>query len=135
MIITFSQYCFGTGGNKLTNKYEMFCHEYVNNGFNATDAYLVINPKSTRANAANTGYRLLQREDVASYVKELCDIKFKALDITGDKIVTKLAEIAFSPKGDEYYGASAQLKALEQLLKVYSLEQKNADKVIKIELK
>ena len=55
----------------LTPKQEAFCREYIANGGNATQAYLTAYDSKSPVSAAQEGYRLLQSEDIQSYLKSL----------------------------------------------------------------
>lgn len=119
----------------MTKAQEAFCYEYLANGFNATQAYYKAYPEAKTYNTASTmSSKLLKKPEIKSFIDKLVSERFEALNINSEKIINKLAEIAFSPKGDEYYSAQAQLKALETLTKVYSLESRQEDKVIEVKL-
>lgn len=55
----------------LTPKQEAFCREYITNGGNATQAYLTAYDSKSPVSAAQEGYRLLQSDDIQTYIKSL----------------------------------------------------------------
>lgn len=57
--------------NKLTIKQTNFCHEYLKNGGNGTQAYLTVyNSKSDTA-AKHEASKLLKRDDITDYIQTL----------------------------------------------------------------
>lgn len=102
--------------NGLTKKEKAFCEEYVINGGSATKAYLIAYDCAPNT-ASTSGWKVLKREGVKEYIAELQKEAFAAACISAERVALKLADIAFSEKGDENYNASAQLKALDLLQK------------------
>lgn len=102
--------------NGLTKKEKAFCEEYVINGGSATKAYLTAY-ECAPSTASTAGWKLLKRDGVKEYIAELQKEAFAAACISAERVALKLADIAFSEKGDENYNASAQLKALDLLQK------------------
>lgn len=58
-------------GVKRTLKERLFIDAYIKNGGNATEAYMVVCPKTERRTAREMGYRLLTKVDIS--VTELLD--------------------------------------------------------------
>jgi len=56
---------------KRTIKERKFVNAYIKNGGNATEAYLVVNPKAKRSSAGELGYRMLKNVEIS--VPELLD--------------------------------------------------------------
>lgn len=56
---------------KRTLREKKFIKAYIENGGNATEAYLTVNSNVTRQNAREYGYRMLQKVDIS--VTELLD--------------------------------------------------------------
>lgn len=105
----------------LTRKEKTFCEEYVKTG-SATAAYqTAYNCAYTTANAQ--GYRMLRKDGIKDYIKELQKAEFEGACITAERVGLKLAEIAFAAKDDEQYTPTAQLKALDLLSKQLGLQQ------------
>ena len=105
----------------LTRKEKNFCEEYVRCG-SATAAYqAAYNCAYTTANAQ--GYRMLRKDGIKDYIKELQKAEFEGACITAERVGLKLAEIAFAAKDDEQYTPTAQLKALDLLSKQLGLQQ------------
>ena len=55
----------------LTEKMKAFCREYVANGGNCTDAYLVAYDTESKTTASREGSLLLKREDISQYIHTL----------------------------------------------------------------
>lgn len=98
----------------LSEQQIAFCYEYIKQGYNATKAYKIIYPN---CNCNPNVNRVLKNPKIREKIAEIRKDKMTELMIDADRIDEKLAEIAFSPKGDEYYNAAAQLKALSDLSK------------------
>ena len=110
----------------LTAKEKRFCEEYITNGYNATKAYLAAyDCEYTTANGQ--GYRVLKKPEVKEYIEELQKVAFSNACITAERVALKLAEIAFSEKGDSDYNASAQLKALDLIQKQLGLQTQRVE--------
>lgn len=57
--------------NKLTIKQSNFCHEYIKNGGNGTQAYLTVYNSKSEAAAKQEASKLLKRDDVTEYIQTL----------------------------------------------------------------
>ena len=55
----------------LTEKMKSFCREYMKNGGNGTQAYLVAYDTDNAVVASRESYVLLKRDDIADYIKTL----------------------------------------------------------------
>ena len=55
----------------LTEKMKDFCKEYINNGYNATQAYLTAYNGNSENAARIEGSKLLQRDEVSEYIQAL----------------------------------------------------------------
>ena len=109
----------------LTRKEKIFCEEYVKTG-SATAAYqTAYNCAYTTANAQ--GYKMLRKDGIKDYIKELQKAEFEGACITAERVGLKLAEIAFAAKGDEDYNTSAQLRALDLLQKQMGLQHQKIE--------
>lgn len=115
---------------KLTPRQKAFAEEYVMNGYNATQAYLKAyncSEKTARACCVDN----LKRQNVKDYIWALQKQAFEANCINAERVALKLAEIAFSSKGDEYYNSNAQLKALDLLQKQLGLQTQKLEADVK----
>ena len=106
----------------LNEKQRRFCELYVSNGYKQIDAYQEAYGLDNRDSAQVNACRILKNEKVREYIKELQKEAFEAQCINAERVATKLAEIAFAQKGDEYYTAPNQLKALDLLQKQLGLQ-------------
>lgn len=111
---------------ELTRKERNFCEEYVRNGGNASRAYFFAY-ETTIENARKEYCKVFRKPRVKEYIKALQQAEFEAACINAERIGLKLAEIAFADKGDDYYGATAQLKALDLLQKQLGLQTQKVE--------
>ena len=121
----------------LTEIQEDFCLQYVANGYHVAEAYAAAHPDSTMKSAQNSGYRYMKIPEVKQRIEELRKEKLDALSIDADRVLEKLAEIAFAQKGDKDYRSSDQLKALQLMIQSLGLEKKksnNENDTIEIEV-
>lgn len=110
----------------MTKKEKMFCEEYVANGGNASQAYYAVYD-TTKENARKLYCKVMKKPEVKEYIKALQKAEFEAACINAERVGLKLAEIAFAAKGDEYYPATAQLKALDLLQKQLGLQTQKVE--------
>lgn len=121
----------------LTGNEELFCQEYIRNGYNATQAYLTVyDCEYTTANGR--AHTILKKPEAKAYVYKLQQEAFEQKAINAERIALRLAEIAFAEKTDPNYNASAQLKALDLLQKQLGLQnqkiQADLDSTVKISI-
>lgn len=110
----------------LTKKEKAFCEEYVANGCNASQAYCSVYECSIE-DARKRYCKTFRKPEVKDYISALQKEAFDAACINAERVALKLAEIAFSPKDDEYYGATAQLKALDLIQKQLGLQHQKLE--------
>lgn len=121
----------------MNKQQEDFCYYYCGN-YNAAEAYRKaynLDEKDSIRTAQNGACKLLKREDVKELVRQIRKDKIEALQIDADRVTEKLAEIAFSEKGDEYYRSIDQLKALSLLADCLGMKEKKVEvkqEVIKV---
>lgn len=108
----------------MTMKNEEFCLEYCANGYNGTNAYKKVYGTPTDTVAGANATRLLAKQEIQNRIKEIRKNKLIQMQIDADRITEKLAEIAFTEKGDQYYKSQDQLKALDLLAKAFGLTNK-----------
>ena len=111
---------------ELTKKQEEFCAEYVRNGYNATQAYKTVYGCAD-CTASSQACKCLKKANILERVRAIQKEQFEAACITAERVGKKLAEIAFSSKGDRYYNSQAQIKALDLLQKQLGLQQQKID--------
>lgn len=110
----------------LTKKEKAFCEEYANNGYNASRAYQLVYECSIE-DARKRYCKTFRKQEVKDYIKELQRESFERACITAERVALKLGEIAFTGKGDDYYNAQAQLKALDLLQKQLGLQKQHLE--------
>lgn len=111
----------------LTKKEKEFCEEYVRNGCNASRAYFHAYDTLTIESARKGYCKVFRKPEVKAYIAALQKEAFEAACINAERVALKLGEIAFSEKGDEYYNATAQLKALDLIQKQLGLQQQRIE--------
>lgn len=84
---------------KLRIQQEMFCINYVTD-FNATQA--AIDAGYSKDSAAEQASRLLTNVNVQHKISELVAHKIKAVNVTSQRVVSELHEIAFSDFREAY---------------------------------
>lgn len=120
--------------DRLTKKERAFCEEFVANGGNASRAYFAAYDCPSMENARKAYCKVFRKERVKAYIKELQKEAFENACINAERVALKLADIAFAGKGDEYYQASSQLKALDLLQKQLGLQTQKVEADISTEL-
>jgi phage terminase small subunit len=90
----------------LTPAQRTFVLVYIANGFNATGAYLSAHPNVTGNTARTEGARTLANPDVKRAIDRHIEKRWKALHMTGDEVLGRLAldaradiRLAFDAKG------------------------------------
>lgn len=111
----------------LTKKEKAFCEEYVANGCNASRAYFAAYDTSSIENARKAYCKVFRKPEVKAYIAALQKEAFEAACINAERVALKLSDIAFAERGDDYYTASSQLKALDLLQKQLGLQTQKVE--------
>jgi len=112
----------------LTAKQKLFCENYVSNGYKLVQAYMdAFGASYEVANAEQ--WKLMKKEPIKSYIKELQHERFEALHISADKIAAELNRIAFF---DEDASNSDKMRALELLQKQMGLQTQKVDAKVEV---
>ena len=107
----------------MTSQQRQFCENYLANGYNATKAYFDAFPNASKNNPKPSyPFRLLKDPEIKKYIDSRKQEIYDSLNIDAERIAQELADMAFAVKGDEVYGASVKLKALELLQKQFGLQ-------------
>lgn len=101
---------------------KVFVEEYLSNGFVAAQAYKVAYPNSK---SGRNAYRVMKRDRVKKEIEQRLSEELGDAELFTAKILSKLHDIAFADKTDEYYSAASQLKAIDLLQKQLGLQTKN----------
>ena len=98
----------------VAKRQEKFCLEYVFNGNNGTQAYLVTQPKVKTTSAATESWRLLRNVEIQQRISEL-RVEHHQLLLTGHKeLLQEAAGLAmFDPAN--MFGEDGQLLALHEM--------------------
>ena len=111
----------------LNEKQRRFCELYVSNGYKQTEAYQEAYGLDSKDSAKVNASRILKNQKIREYITQLQKEAFKAQCINAERVATKLAEIAFAQKDDQYYTAPNQLKALDLLQKQLGLQNQKIE--------
>lgn len=103
---------------QLKPQHQVFINEYLTNGYNMTQAYMVAYPDASYATASRNGHRLMKTQRIKDAVAQEIELRVGTKEELKRKITLKLAEMAFSSKDDENYPYAAQTKALDMLNKM-----------------
>lgn len=90
-------------GKKLTTKQENFVREYLVD-LNATQA--AIRAGYSKATAYSTGHENLKKPEIARRIKEVIDARQEKTEITAERVLKELANIAFSNVDDFFESVS-----------------------------
>ena len=110
----------------LTKKEKAFCEEYVNNGYNSSQAYCKVYECSIE-DARKRYCKTFRKPEVKEYIAALQKEAFAAAAISAERVALKLSDIAFAEKNDDVYIITAQLKALELLQKQMGLQKQTIE--------
>ncbi len=117
----------------LTKKEQAFCENYIANGYNASRAFQ--EAYNCPIEDARKRYcKTFRKPEIKAYIAALQKEAFERASINAERIALKLGEIAFADKEDEYYSASAQLKALDLLQKQLGLQTQKIEAEIQQEI-
>jgi len=98
----------------LPPKHEAFCHAYIANGMNATQAAAEVGYSAKTARVQ--GARLLTYAAIQARIRELLEPKLRKWDLTADRVLAEVAKVAYfnmgtilhiTPNGDPYIDLSA----------------------------
>lgn len=110
----------------LTDRNKEFAREYIANHYNGTQAYLKVYECSYE-NAVRKAWSLVRKPEVQEYIKELQKERVEALNISADRLLEELAQMAFAEKGDEDYPANIKVRALDLLQKQMGLQSQKIE--------
>lgn len=102
---------YNNNNGELTQKQKRFCEEYLVD-LNATQA--AIRAKYAKKSAYSTGYENLQKHQIQKYISELTLWRSLRTQVTADRVLEELAEIAFAKEDVKIKDKS---KALDMLAK------------------
>lgn len=102
---------------------EMFCQEYVANGYDKSAAYMAAWNTKSPETARKRAWEIMKEPEVKARIDELIKERYDALHINAEKIAMKLHDMAFAAKDDEIYNTSVQLKAIDMLQKQLGLQK------------
>ncbi len=79
--------------NNLTDKWQVFCDTYLENGLNQTEAYKAAYPKASQATAEREASRLIRKAEVALYLSTRMAEIMRKSQITQDDVLKDLIEL------------------------------------------
>ena len=107
---------------KLSPQHEIFAKEYVACGFNAARAYK--NTYNCQDDNSN-GSRLLREPLIRELIEKEMHERCQELAINEDRVLLRLAEMAFAEKDDKTYTPQISLKALDLIQKQLGLQKQH----------
>ena len=113
----------------LTDKNKEFAREYIANHYNGTQAYLKVYECSYE-NAVRKAWGLVHKPEVQEYIiiqLNKYPNMVEALNISADRLLDELAQMAFAEKGDEDYPANIKVRALDLLQKQMGLQSQKIE--------
>lgn len=111
----------------LTAKQKLFCENYVSNGYKLVQAYMdAFGASYEVANAEQ--WKLMKKEPIKAYIKELQHDRFEALGMNADRIAKMLTDIATDPEASR----AEQMKALELIQKQMGLQTQKVDAKVEV---
>lgn len=105
--------------NELTVKQQAMIDRYFENGFKWYDAYASVYATKNSGNAS----KLWKQENIQKEVNRRLKDEFATHQITAERVLQKLEEIAFADKTDKCYKSGAQIKALDLIQKQLGLQK------------
>jgi phage terminase small subunit len=99
----------------LTEKEELLCREFVCDfAENQTRAYMHVHPGSNYETAKSQAHRVFTKPHIKSRVAELQQERNKRLEISGDRVLSEIAKLAFyDPR--EFFDSDMRLKPINEL--------------------
>lgn len=115
----------------LTFKQKLFCEEYVAAGYQRqAECYMKAFPDASLATAKTESNKLLKREPILAYLRELQADRFKKLNVSAERIAEELSKMAFAEL-DENNTTASKARALELLQKQLGLQTQKVEADIK----
>ena len=111
----------------MTSRNEQFCQAFIRNKYNAKRAYLEVY-KCTESNAETSSSRLMRQPEIRARIAELTRQIYEDQFITGERVASELAYIAFEK---EDVKEADRLKALDLLQKQLGLQSQKLDATVK----
>lgn len=111
----------------LTAKQKLFCENYVSNGYKLVQAYMdAFGASYEVANAEQ--WKLMKKEPIKAYIRELQHDRFEALGMNADRIAQQLTEIANDPDAS----FMEKMRALELIQKQLGLQTQRVDAKVEV---
>lgn len=111
----------------LTAKQKLFCENYVSNGYKLQKAYMDAYPDASPETANVEQWKLMKKEPIKSYIRQLQHERFEALGMNADRIAKMLTDIATDPDASR----TEQMKALELIQKQMGLQTQRVEADVK----
>lgn len=110
----------------LNHRQLEFINQYLSNGFNSTQAYMIAYETSYET-ANRSAYRVFNHPEVNAEIKRRQAEHYAMLNISAERIAEELATMAFAEKGDKDYSGTVKLKALDLLQKQLGLQTQKVE--------
>lgn len=111
----------------LTAKQKLFCENYVSNGYKLQKAYMDAYPDASPETANVEQWKLMKREPIKAYIRELQHDRFEAMGMNADRIAKMLTDIATDPEASR----TEQMRALELIQKQMGLQTQKVEAEVK----
>lgn len=102
----------------LKPEHRLFIEYYLSNGYNMSQAYKSAYPNCTIETARVNGCRLMKTQRIKDEISARVNLIVGTPEQLREKVLLKLANMAFANKDDEFYPHAAQSKAIDMLNKL-----------------
>lgn len=99
----------------MNNRHQQFCDEYLNNGLNATKAYLSVYKTVTEETAKVNGCKLLTKTNIKEYIDIKREETSKTLNITKESLIQDLIDIKNANKIDRPVVATKAIEVINKM--------------------
>lgn len=97
--------------DSLNPAQRVFCHAYLENGFNGTRAYMTAHPDCKEATAAVEAHRSLRNPKIVNFLNPLLEAAWKPYQMGGEQALARVGVMAASA-----LDARVRLAALRTIL-------------------
>jgi len=99
----------------MNNRHQQFCDEYLNNGLNATQAYLSVYKNVTEETAKVNGCKLLTNTNIKDYIDTKREETSRNLNVTKESLIQDLIDIKNANKIDRPVVATKAIEVINKM--------------------
>lgn len=99
----------------MKDSHKRFADEYLVNGMNATQAYLVAYPNASERTAGENGFKLLKNAEISDYIKQKQEETSINLNVSKERLIQDLIDIV---NDNKKIRPGAATKAIEVINKM-----------------